>query len=286
MSSLKKLTLGIPNGSLLASTLELLKKVGVTIIQNGRSFEGKVDGIGIFDKVFFMRPQDIPMAISRGTIDCGICGWDCVVESSLESELVKITELNYSKKSRKPVQVVVFSKRFSKLEDSEGITVTTEYPNMTKKIFRNAPQENIDFSHGTTEAKVISGMYDFGVCVTETGESIRDNNLNIVKTLLVSPTVFMAKAMIPELEGFGKMLLGALYAKKFQLITMNADVEAKERIISMLPSLKSPTISHLGNGEFSIASVVKLEGLGDLLLELKMLGATGIYGTDINYIIE
>ena len=281
-------TLGMPNpgSSLFEPTIELLKRIGVSISYDGRSFEGGIEGMDIFSKVFLMRPQDIPSAIARGVINCGICGWDCVAESSLENQLVKIVELNYSKKSRKPAQIVVFSKRFKDLRDDKGITVTTEYPNITRKLFPNTPSENIDFSHGTTEAKVVAGMYDYGVCVTETGRSIKDNELTVVKVLLVSPTVFIAKEKIRELEGFGKMLAGALYGQSFKFVFMNADAEAKERIVPILPSLKSPTVLPLDNSEFSIATMVETSALANLLLQLELLGATGVVGIGTDFVMR
>jgi ATP phosphoribosyltransferase len=288
MDQSKRFILGVPNpgSSLFESTIGLLGRIGITVSVNGRSFEGEIEGMRMFDKVFFMRPQDIPLAISKGIIDCGICGWDCVVERALEKQLTKIVELNYSKKSQKPVRIVVFSKLFLEVKNAGNITITTEYPNITKKFFSDVPAENIDFSHGTTEAKVVAGMFDYGVCVTESGKSLLDNGLNIVKELLISPTVFMAKISTPEMEGFGQMLSGALYAKRFQLITMNADKKAKEQIISILPSFKSPTVNSLENGEYSISTVVEISDLANLLLKLKLLGATDILGTDINYVIK
>ncbi|MFA5925638.1 MAG: ATP phosphoribosyltransferase [Parcubacteria group bacterium] len=288
MSSLQKFVLGIPNpgSSLFDSTVQLFNKIGVQVAYNGRAFEGEIEGVDIFGKACLMRPQDIPNAISKGTLDCGICGWDCVVESGLENKLVKISELNYGKKLTKPVRIVAFSRKFSTLKENESITVTTEYPNITRAAFKNIPQENIDFSYGTTEAKVAAGMYDYGVCVTEGGKSLIDNNLQIVRVLLVSPTVFMAKLEAPELESFGKMLEGALLAKKLQLITMNADASVKDEILSILPALKSPTVSRLEDGGYSISTVVETKDVANLLLKLRQLGAAGIIGTDINFAIK
>jgi len=288
MSSLKKYILGLPNpkSSLFEPTIELLKKIGITIRYNGRSFEAEVKGVEIFGKAYLMRPQDIPNAIAKGFLNCGICGWDCVVESSLEKKLAKISELNYGKKLAKPVKIIAFSKNFSTLKKSERTTVTTEYPNITRAAFKGVPHENIDFSYGTTEAKVAAGMYDYGVCVTESGKSLIDNNLRIVKVLLVSPTVFMAKATRPELKSFGQLLEGALYAEKFQLVTMNVDADAKDKIMHILPAFKSPTVSYLEEGGFSISTVVEIGKMADLLLKLKSLGATGIIGTDINFAIK
>jgi ATP phosphoribosyltransferase len=288
---MKKFILGIPNpgSSLFDATMELLRKIGISVSYNGRGFEGKIEGTKLFEKVFLMRPQDIPSAIDENFIDCGICGWDCVVEAVLEDRLTKIVELNYSKKTNQPARIVVFSKHSSelatKLITKNRISVTTEYPNIAKKFFKDVPEADIVFSHGTTEAKVVAGMFDFGVGVTESGDSIRDNGLNIVAEILVSPTVFIAKTETPELKIFGEMLAGALHAKKFHKIKMNVSMEKKEKVLAILPSLRSPTINSLVDGGFSIETVVEISAVGDLLFELKMIGVTAILGNDVNYII-
>ena len=278
---MSSLTIGIPNGSLNKKTLELFMKLGIEIIINGRSFEAKVTGTDMFEKALIMRPQSIPEAIDKGIIGCGICGLDCVVESGMERKLIKVTELNYSKISQKPVKIVVFGKRES-LEDNGEITVCSEYPNIAGEFFKEA---KIDFSYGTTEALVVMGAYDYGVCVTETGKSIVDNNLKVLKTLLVSPTVLMAKEELPEIKTLGKLIEGALRSEKYQLVKMNVNGEAKEKIISILPALSSPTVNDLANGFFAIETVVKKSSLLDLLILLRQAGAMGLVVSDINIIL-
>jgi len=112
------------------------------------------------------------------------------------------------------------------------------------------------------------------------------SNLHIVKVLLISPTVFISRQPAPELKSFGQMMEGALFAKRFQLITMNADVDAKKKILPILPALKSPTICCLEDGGFSVSTVVEISSVADLLLKLKLYGATDIIGTDINFAIK
>jgi len=184
---MQKNVLAIPNGSLFEATIELLKMVGLEIQTNGRSFKANISGNDFFDQVVIVRPQDIPLLVSKKVADCGICGWDCVVESGVNG-FVKLAELNYSRKTNQPVRVVVFGKG-QQLVDEPEIKVTTEYPNLSSTIFRKA---KVFFSYGSTEAKVATGLFDFGIGVTETGESLIQNGLQILKTILVSPTVFIA----------------------------------------------------------------------------------------------
>lgn len=277
MCSLK---IGIPNGSLNEKTLALFRKLGIEIIIKGRNFEADVLGTEMFEKALVMRPQSIPAAIENGIIDCGICGWDCVVESGTENKLVKVTTLNYSKKSNRPACVVVFGKK--DIEDEERIAVYSEYPNITRKFFSKA---RIEFSHGTTEAQVVAGMYDFGVCVTETGISLSDNNLRILKTLLISPTVLVARKMLPDIEILGRLLVGALKSEKYQLVKMNVSAEKKNSILKMLPALRSPTVNNLADGSYAIETVVEKDNLMNLLVSLQLAGAVDILVSDINIIL-
>lgn len=195
------LTLGIPNGSLYESTICLLNRVGLKVEAEGRKFEIKISGPSIFSRALIMRPQDIPEAILDGTIHAGICGWDCVVESNLKGNILKVAELDYSKRTKGPVKIVVFGKK--ELEDESHILVTSEYPNLARQIFKKAV---IKFSHGSTEVKVSHGKYDFGIGVTETGESLKQNSLKILKVLLESPTVLVAANGYPEIKLFGDLL--------------------------------------------------------------------------------
>jgi len=192
-----KKVLGIPNGSLEKPTIELLKKIGLKMNIGGRKFESVVEGFDVFSKVIKMRPQDIPEAIIDGMIDVGITGLDQVYESGQEKELKIIAELNYSKKLKKPVRVVLFSKN-SSFVDKEGLLVASEYPVLTKKFFKKA---TIRFSHGGTEQKVAYGKYDYGVCVTETGESLRKNGFNFPDGFNCQKRIFRIKIFWPAYSG-------------------------------------------------------------------------------------
>jgi len=289
---MKHLDLGLPNGSLEKPTFGLMSKAGMEVVENPRSFRAEIHGIDLFGSVILMRPMDIPEALAKGIIDCGICGLDWVVEYQLGLEkfgvqappIIKLAEFNYSRQSRQPVKVVMFGREDSPpigpMEDARSIS--SEYPNITEQKY---PHEKVMFSHGTTEAKVVSGLFDYGVCVTETGSTIEANGLKIVDTLLVSPTVLIARERLPELELFAGLIAGALMALDNQSLTINVEADAKEQMIAILPALKSPTISPLADGSFAIHTVAPKKGLADLLMKLQSQGATGILVQDINVIL-
>lgn len=277
----KSVALAIPNGSLFEKTVSLLKKAGATFHFGKRQFETGVEGLGNFGCIIVMRPQAIPLSVKRGIATAGICGWDCVVESGLEKSLELVTELQYSKVTSSPVRVVVFGKK-EKFVDLPSTRVLTEYPNLAKQAFKKAV---LDFSHGSTEVQILSGAYDFGVGITETGESFRVNGLKIVKTILVSPTVVVARKATPEIKLFGEIAKGAIDAEKYQLVKMNADQKAKEKILEILPAMQSPTMSDLVNGSFSIETIVRKKSLVNLLMNLRHLGATDILVQDVNIVL-
>jgi ATP phosphoribosyltransferase len=219
-----------------------------------------------------MRPQDMSEALVDGMADATIYGYDWYTESGLSNRLTVITELNYSKKTNQPVKLVVFGKT-EKIVDREGVLVTTEYPRLTAEIFKQA---TIRFSHGGTEQKVAYGKYDYGVCITETGESLVENGLVIVKEILISPTVLVAKMATPELMFFGELLTGALRAEKYRLIKMNVRKENLAKILKVLPSLEAPTVSELSSGDCAVETVVPKGEVSNLIIALKRLSASGI----------
>ncbi len=276
------LILGVPNGSLFKPTSKFLAKIGIDIEENERKFFIDLgDGMLFIKKIIILRPQAMPFAIKRGVIDCGICGFDCLKESGLQNELVKIVELNYSKVTNSPVRIVIFGKR-DYVIDTENTAVYTEYPNIAREYFKNA---RIDFAHGSTEVLVLEGLYDYGISVVETGRTLKRNGLNIVQELFLSPTIFLARESCEELVIFGEILKGAIEAEKFLVLEMNAPKDKRADIVEILPALESPTVSLLADGNFSIKTVVLKERVVELTIQLKKLGATGIFSTDINFVV-
>ncbi|MEI6597236.1 MAG: ATP phosphoribosyltransferase [bacterium] len=278
---MKKCRLVIPSGSLLEATTLLLKKVGVVINFDGRKFMCKVDESDLITAVYFDRPQDIPLGIAMGAYDMGVCGWDSVVESGLEAQIVKIAGLKYAKKSRRVARVVVFGKT-DKLIDSENILVATEYSNLAKLIFKKA---KIVYSNGCTETKVLYGGYDYGIGVTETGDSLEANGLKTAAMILESPTVLIAKHETPEIKLFGEILCGALAAEKQVILKFDCGGQTKNDILVWLPAIEAPTVNQLSNGDFAIETILRKEELANQLIRLKLAGATGIIVQDFNIIL-
>jgi len=272
-----KLILAIPNGSLYESTLAMLSKVGIGVVTNGRKFEARIEGSDIFDRAIVMRPQDMAEALVDGMVDVAIFGRDWLAEVGLGDQLITLAELNYSKKTNQPVKIVIFSKQ-SELVDREGILVTTEYPMLTSSFFKKA---TIRFSHGGTEQKVAFGKYDYGVCVTETGDSLSENGLVIVKTILVSPTILVTKNDSQELSYFASLLVGALRSSNLRLLKMNVHKDLLEKIISVLPALEAPTVNQLSNGDYALETIVPKTSVANLMVELQGKGVSGILSQEI-----
>lgn len=280
------LTLGLPNGSMQQPTLDLLSKIGLEVQFKGRNGRAAITGLSLFNQVILMRPHDIPSALILGRIDCGICGLDCIVETELDGsiekpELTRVKSLSYSRASRRPATVILFGRPDSP-PLGPGVRISSEYPNLTQKQF---PEAEISFSHGSTEIKVSLGQFDYGVCITETGASLRDNDLVVYAELLVSPTVLIAREVTSEVEIFGDLLEGALQAEQHQLIKMNVNTDIQDAILEALPSLKAPTVSPLSSRACAIETVVQKARAADLLIRLRCLGATDILVQDLNAMI-
>ena len=286
------LTLGLPNGSMQQPTIDLLNKIGIEVKLRGRTSEIAVDGVDLFRRVIMMRPQDLPMAVRQGIVSCAICGLDCVVEQETDplyhpdqsSPLIRVKELSYSRSTRQPVRVILFGR-----EDSpplgvadKPVRICSEYPNLTRDKYR---QEEVYFSHGSTEVKVAMGLFDYGVGVTETGSSIKAHDLRVVETLLQSPTVLIAAQMLPAIEYFGELLYGVLRAENNKILKMNVAAAKKDALVESLPALQSPTVNRLADGSFAIETVVAKNQVTDLIIRLKEAGATGLLVQDLEVMI-
>jgi ATP phosphoribosyltransferase len=264
--------IALPKGSLAEATFGLLKKIGISVSVNGRKYLADVSGTDLFTQAYTTRAQAIPMVVYRGMAKWGITGLDCLAESGLEKEVEIITELSYSKVSKRPVQVIICGKSATIL-DNPGICVYAEYPNLARRIFKQA---RVDFSPGGTEAEVASGIYDYGVCVTETGKSIIDNKLKICTSILTSPVVLFALRKSKEAEGFGRILESALKADQFRRLKMNVAKDRLVAVLAALPALEAPDLIPLTDGNLSLESVVPADGIVDLIVRLENLGAKGI----------
>jgi len=287
------LNFGIPKGSLEDATVDLFKKAGWKVSISSRSYFPGVDDEEMNCKL--IRPQEMGKYVERGTIDVGIAGRDWVREN--DSDVVEVCEMVYSKVSRRPVRwvlVVAQDSPVQKPEDLSGATISTELVEFTKRYFaeRNIPV-TVEFSWGATEAKVVDGLCDAIVEVTETGSTIRANNLRIVCDLMESVPVMIANRAAWEtpwkrtkIQQIATLLQSALAAEGMVGIKMNAPGNKIEAIIEVLPSQKAPTVSHLYKSDWvSIESILSEKDVRKIVPKLLELGAEGIVEYPLNKII-
>lgn len=287
------LRFGVPKGSLEEATVDLFRKSGWQITVSSRSYFPTVDDSEM--KCHLIRPQEMGRYVERGTIDVGIAGRDWVRENN--SDVVEVCEMVYSKVSRRPVRwvlVVTQDSPVQKPEDLQGATISTELVEFTKRYFaeRNI-SVNVEFSWGATEAKVIDGLCDAIVEVTETGSTIRANNLRIVCDLMESVPVMVANKAAWEdpwkrnkIEQVATLLNSALKAEGMVGLKLNTPADKVEAITAILPSQKAPTVAHLYRSDWvSVESVLPEKEVRRIIPELLRLGAEGIIEYPLSKII-
>ncbi|MDE3259780.1 MAG: hypothetical protein OYM47_18265 [Gemmatimonadota bacterium] len=282
-------TLGLPNGSMQGPLCDLLSRIGLDVRPTGRNGQVSVGGLGPFSQAVYMRPQDIPTALLKQQIDCGICGLDCVVETELaqpgdcDTRILRLQELRFSRDTRDPARVVLFGRPDSPLLSQDAtVSISSEYPAITRDRYPNA---DIGFSHGSTEIKVAMKLFDYGVGVTITGISLRENGLEIADEFMVSPIVVIARNRTPEFVALGDLMAGALEAENQQLIKLNVDNLQRIAVLEALPARRAPTLSRLSDCASAIEAVVPRSQTAGLLIRLRTLGATDIVVQDINAIV-
>ena len=287
------LKLGIPKGSLEEATIELFKKSGWRIKLAKRSYFPEIDDDELACSI--CRAQEMSRYVEQGVIDAGITGKDWILEN--ESDVVIVEDLVYSKVSKRPTRWVIAvpgDSDIKKLEDLEGKKIATELVNYTRKFFaeKNINVE-IEFSWGATEAKVVSGLADAIVEVTETESTIRAHGLRIIYEMMTSNTQFIANKTAWEdpwkrekIENIVLLLQGALKADKIVGLKMNIPSDKLENIISILPSMNAPTVSNLYNTDwYSVETVISEYQVRELIPKLIRSGAEGIIEYSLNKVI-
>ena len=287
------LKLGIPKGSLEKATIELFEKSGWRIKLARRSYFPEIDDNELACSI--CRAQEMSRYVEQGVIDAGITGKDWILEN--ESDVVVVADLIYSKVSKRPTRWVVAvpgDSEIEKLEDLEGKKVATELVNYSRKFFsaKNI-NVNIEFSWGATEAKVISGLADAIVEVTETESTIRAHGLRIIYEMMSSNTQFIANKNAWEdpwkrekIENIVLLLQGALKADKIVGLKMNIPADRLDGINSLLPSLNAPTIANLYNTDwYSVETVISEHQVRELIPKLIKSGAEGIIEYGLNKVI-
>lgn len=286
------IVLGLPKGSLQESTFALFKRAGFAVSCSSRSYYPSIDDEEI--KCRLLRPQEMSRYVELGLLDAGICGYDWVYENG--SDVVDICELNYSKATSNPVRWVLAVPNDSKIKtvkDLKGKRISTEALGIVNRYLKaNGVKANVEFSWGATEVKAPE-LVDAIVDLTETGSSLRANNLRIVDTILTSTTRLIAnkkawkdKAKRAKIEQLKMLLTAALDAQKRVLIKLNAPAKKLEKITAALPALHAPTVNKLNDADwFAVESVVEERQVRDLVPVLKAAGATGIIELPLNKII-
>lgn len=289
----RKLKFGIPKGSLEKATIELFEKAGWTVEVHHRNYFPEVDDPEL--DLVICRPQEMSKYIEIGVLDAGITGRDWILEN--DSRVVVVEDLIYSKLSKRPARWVIAVRADSgieKLEDLAGKKISTELVNYTKRFFeeRNIPVE-VTYSWGATEAKVVQGLCDAVVEVTETGTTIKAHGLKIIYEMLITYPQLIANEKAWENEWKKKKILqiavllkGALNAHKKVGLKMNVPASNLEKVIQILPSITSPTISQLYDKNwYALEVVVSEKEVRDLVPKLLELGAEGIIEYSLNKVI-
>jgi ATP phosphoribosyltransferase len=287
------LKLGIPKGSLQDATINLFKNSGWKINVNSRNYFPEIDDPEI--RCSICRAQEMSRYVENGTIDLGITGKDWVLENN--SRVRVVADLLYSKVSHRPtrwVLAVASESRIRRIEDLAGKKIATELVNFTRRYFaeREIPVQ-VEFSWGATEGKIISGLADAIVEVTETGSTIRAHGLKIIHELMQSNTQVIANRdswkdpwKKEKIKQIVLLLQGALRAEKMVGLKMNVPGGKLEGVVAILPSLNAPTIANLYNSDWlSVETVVEESRVRELIPELIRRGAQGIIEYPLNKLI-
>jgi ATP phosphoribosyltransferase len=287
------LKLLIPKGSLEQATVDLFHRAGWRIAVSSRSYFPAVDDEELV--VARLRAQEISRYVESGSFDAGLTGKDWILENN--SDVQVVDDLVYSKVSQNPARWVLAvdgDSPYRKPEDLHGKRIATELICVTRKFFAER-QINVDveFSWGSTEAKVKEGMVDAIVDVTETGSTLRANGLKIIHTLLTSNTQFIANREAYEnpvkrekIDQIHLLLQAALEARKMVGLKMNCPKEKLDEVVGLLPSLNAPTVAGLYKSEwFSVESCVSEEVVRSLIPKLLKAGATGIIEYSLNKVV-
>ena len=287
------LKLGIPKGSLQEATIKLFNKSGWNISITNRNYFPEINDKALACSI--LRAQEMPIHVENGTLDAGLTGRDWKEEN--ESDVVIVADLIYSKLSQNParwVLAVSADSDIKELSDLNGKVIATELVNFTRKYFaQKGIDVKIEFSWGTTEAKVAAGLADAIVEVTETGSTINAHGLKIIHELMQSNTILIANKKSWEdpwkrtkLENIALLLKGALRAENMVGLKMNVPKERLNDIISLLPSITSPTIANLFQSNWvSVEVMIHKKKVRDLIPQLIKEGAKGIIEYPLNKLI-
>ena len=286
------LKLGLPKGSLEETTFSMFKRAGYNIDVQSRSYYPKIDDPEI--ECILIRAQEIARYVEMGLLDCGLTGYDWVLEN--DANVTEISELVYGKVGRKPLRWVLAVPNDSPIncaKDLEGKRIATEAMGMTKKYLeKNGVNAKVEFSWGATEVKP-PHLADAIVEITETGSSLKANNLRIVDKLCETTTRFIANNDAAKdefkrnkMEKIALLLQAVLTAENKVGLMMNCHVDNLEKVLAILPAMNRPTIAHLSDQNwYSLTTVVDEHIVRDIIPDLKKAGAEGIVEYNLNKVI-
>jgi ATP phosphoribosyltransferase len=286
------LKLGVPAGSLQKATFDLFNKAGFQLTESSRSYWPLIDDPQI--KPVCLRAQEMARYVCDGVLDAGITGYDWIMENACD--VVEVCELAYSKATHNPTRWVLAVPEESKVQQAEDLAgglVATELVNVTKKYFAGKGVEvRVEFSWGATEVK--AHLVDAIVELTETGNSLRANNLRIVDTVVTSTTRFIANRQSwgdsfkrEKIENIAILLTAAIEARSKVGLKMNVKKTDLDAVLGVLPAEKSPTISSLADAHYVAIEVIVDERVERALIPaLKRAGASGLITYPLNKVIH
>ena len=289
MSTLK---IALPKGSLQEATVSLFKRAGFNINVSSRSYFPSVDDKEL--EIVLFRPQEMSRYVEDGVVDCGLTGHDWIVEN--DSSVEELCHLKYSKVSSNPVRWVLAvhnDSPFKSVKDLRGKKISTELVNVTKRYLKqHKVNAEVEFSWGATEVNPPK-LADAIVEATETGSSLRANNLRIIDTILTSIPKFIANKKScrdpwkrRKMDNLVLLLEGAIRAQEKVGVKMNVAEKDLKRVLSILPALKMPTVSGLSQkGWFDVDTVVDESVVREMIPALKAAGASGIVEYPLNKVI-
>ncbi len=290
------LRLVLPKGSLERATLELFEAADLPVRRTSKvAYRATIDDSRIAE-VWVLRPQEIPRYVAEGTFDLGITGRDWIEETA--SDVVSLGELRYSKATALPVSIVLAvpddSPWRSAADLPAGVKVATEYPGLTRRFFEGLGIDaHVELSHGATEAKAPT-FVDVVVDLTETGTALRAAGLRIIETMLTSYTELIANPAShadPEkahaMQQVQTLLQGVLEARGQVLLKLNVSEADLDKVVAVLPSMRSPTVSKLFGGDgYAVETVVPKDRINVIIPDLKGAGATDLIELPLSKIVH
>ncbi len=287
-----KLRLGLPKGSLQEATFQLFKQAGFNLTVRSRSYFPAINDPEL--EVVLMRAQEIPRYVSEGMLDAGLSGLDWIMEN--EADVVEVVDLVYAKNTSNPIKLVIAVANDSDIHsvtDLNGKRIATELVRVTKRYLKeNGVEASVEYSYGATEVKV-PHLVDAIADITETGNSLKANNLRIIATILESTTKLHANTKSWEdpwkrekLQNLAVLLQGALRARSKVGLKMNVPGDKLNTILEVLPAMRQPTISQLVHSDWVAVEVILEERqVRDLIPALKKAGAHDIIEYPLNKVI-